>query len=152
MDFVNTELAGWKLLFSLLLPESSYIYKLQWGLYLSACRHGQKNDTVPSEPKRNPSTGSTGKEVFMLCESHFTDLILSAFYFNKDIQFTGQFYLNTTLRSRLLNLFNPSVVFICCPYYQVSKETTCIEYVCASASTATGLHTVHFGEKAGSFL
>lgn len=30
MDFVNTELAGYKLLFSLLLPESFYIYKLRF--------------------------------------------------------------------------------------------------------------------------
>lgn len=30
MDFVNTELAGWKLLFSLLLLESSYVYKLSF--------------------------------------------------------------------------------------------------------------------------
>lgn len=51
MDFVNVELAGYKLLFSLLLPESFYIYNLRFHpkavlRYCSFCLTTQKKVNI----------------------------------------------------------------------------------------------------------
>lgn len=72
MDFVNTELAGWKLLFSLLLLESSYVYKLSFFPSGSTedcicLRVVMENRMIQYCPgPRTPTTGSTGEDVSMV--------------------------------------------------------------------------------------
>lgn len=72
MDFVNTELAGWKLLFSLLLLESSYVYKLSFFptgssedcICLLVVMEKRLIQYCPSP--RTPTTSSTGEDAFVV--------------------------------------------------------------------------------------
>lgn len=65
MDFENTKLAGYKLLFSLLFPESSYIYKLRF-FPPTGCRDdffslwvtkGEKKNEQDQRIRKNIPTG-----------------------------------------------------------------------------------------------
>lgn len=99
MDFVNTEPAGRKLLFSLLLLESSYVYKLSFFptgsdedcICLFFC-HGQKDETVLSQPPKPPLQAIQVNEyVIPGLVMNVTGFTWSQFYGSKEIQLIGQF-------------------------------------------------------------